>query len=147
MFTNGITVVLTGTETEFAGMTISWITMIETNHLVMSLPKNAKATTQLLENKKFSVSELSEGQENIAKQFGGKKCNMENLVDKTSIKYDEAGLPIIFNCCSNAICDVIFTHEVNQQTLVAGKITKVMANNELKPLIYNKSLYFSESAS
>jgi flavin reductase (DIM6/NTAB) family NADH-FMN oxidoreductase RutF len=146
MFTNGITVVLTGTEIEYSGMTISWITMIETDHLVMSLPKNTKATTQLLENKIFSVSELTEGQEDIAKQFDGKKCNMDNLVDKSSIKYDQSGLPIIFNCCSNAICDVIFTHEVNQQILIAGKITKVMANNELKPLIYNKSDYFSDSA-
>jgi flavin reductase (DIM6/NTAB) family NADH-FMN oxidoreductase RutF len=127
-------------------MTISWITMIETNHLVMSVPKNAKATTQLLKNKTFSVSELTEGQEDIAKQFGGKKCNMDNLVDKSSIKYDQSGLPIIFNCCSNAICEVIFVNEVNQQIIVTGLITKVISNNELKPLIYNKSDYFSDSA-
>ncbi len=138
---NGITVVLTGTKENYSGMSIAWTTLVEKHHILISIPRDSITTTNLLLNKRFSVNILSTEQEEIAKQFGGNKSKKPNKINETIIAFTNSGLPIIENCCSNYICRIHLTNEINDQIVVIGSIIETIKNNK-KPLMFNKSNYF-----
>jgi flavin reductase (DIM6/NTAB) family NADH-FMN oxidoreductase RutF len=137
---NGITVVLTGTKEKYPGISISWVTLVEKDHIVISIPKNSETTKNLLSNKQFSVNILGIGQEEIAKQFGGKNSVSSNPKDKNLIKFTDNGVPILNNCCSNYICNIYLINEIKDQISVIGSIIECNKTNK-KPLIYNKVDY------
>ena len=47
MFTNGVGVVLVGTVDDPVGMSIAWLTQVEREHVVVSLPGESRGTDQV----------------------------------------------------------------------------------------------------
>ncbi len=80
MYTNGISIILTGSNDDYKGMAIAWVSQVEKAHLVIALPKGSEATDLLLKRKAFSVNELGVGQENLAREFGGKNCHQGEII-------------------------------------------------------------------
>ena len=142
MFTNGVSIILTGTNDDYKGMAIAWVSQVEKEHLIISIPKGAEATNLLIKRKMFSVNELGLGQEDLARQFGGKICEQKPITERVKIESTEHNLPIILNCCSSAICRVINVVEINEQVVVTAKIICVQKNLDLQPLVFNKAVYF-----
>jgi len=142
MFTNGVSIILTGTNDDYKGMAIAWVSQVEKDHLIISIPKGAEATDLLLKRKIFSVNELGLGQENLAREFGGKNCEHKTTASLAKIKFTEHNLPIILNCCSSTICSALNIVEINQQVLITAKIICVHNNLDLQPLVFNKAVYF-----
>ncbi len=142
MFINGVTIVLSGAEGEVEGMAVSWVTQVESEYLIISVPKKAKATNSLLINKTFSVSILSQDQENIAKKYGGNKCKESSDSSNGAVKFLQNGMPVIANSCATIICQIFSTNEIAEQIMIVGKIEEVVAMPGCKPLIYDKSNYF-----
>jgi flavin reductase (DIM6/NTAB) family NADH-FMN oxidoreductase RutF len=142
MFTNGVSVILTGTNDEYKGMAIAWVSQVEKEHLIISIPKGAKATDLLLKRKMFSVNELGLGQEDLAREFGGKDCENQTMFTIAKTQSTEYNLPIISNCCSSSICSVLNITEINEQIIITARIINVQNNLELQPLIFDKAVYF-----
>ncbi len=138
---NGISVVLTGTKEKYYGMSIAWTTLVEKSHILISIPKNTDATNFLLLNKQFSVNILTNEQKEIAKQFGGEKSIKPNSINENIMKFSNNGLPIINNCCSNYMCSIYLTNEIEEQIVVIGSIIESINTNK-KPLMFNKADYF-----
>lgn len=142
MFTNGVSIIITGTNDDYKGMAIAWVSQVEKAHVVISIPKGSVASDLLLQRQMFSINELGLGQEELARQFGGKNCHEKPTPDLAEIKFTEHNLPIIVNCCSSTICNVLTTVEINEQVVVTAKIISTQNNLDLPPLIFDKAVYF-----
>jgi flavin reductase (DIM6/NTAB) family NADH-FMN oxidoreductase RutF len=144
MFINGVSIILTGSNNDYKGMAIAWVSQVEKEHLIISVPKGAQATNLLLERKMFSVNELGLGQENLAIQFGGKNCVQEVISTLAQIKPTEHNLPIIENCCSSTICSVKNVVEINEQVVITAKIISTKEGMDIPSLIFNKATFFGD---
>jgi len=142
MFTNGVSIILTGTNDDYKGMAIAWVSQVEREHLIISIPKSAEATVLLLKREMFSVNELGLDQEDLALEFGGKNCISKTTASVAKVKSTEHDLPIILNSCSSTICSVLNVVEINEQILITAKIISSQNNLDLQPLIFNKADYF-----
>ncbi len=142
-FINCVTVVFAGSGTEVEGMAISWISQMESEHLMLSVPINAKATSRLLLSKKFSVNVLGQGQEEVAKIYGGTKCKKAVNSNECAIKILKDGAPALAECCSTIFCKVISTIEIGEQVLILGKMLRIVSKDNCIPLVYEKSSYFA----
>ena len=142
MFTNGVSIILTGSNDDYKGMSIAWVSQVEKEHLIVSIPKGSSVSHLLLQQKKFSVNELAKGQEDLARQFGGANYQKKTSENLAEIKFTEHNLPIIINCCSSTVCEVLHASEINEQIVVTAKIICSQSNLDLLPLIFNKSVYF-----
>ncbi|WP_028470734.1 flavin reductase [Neptunomonas japonica] len=142
MFTNGVSIILTGTNDDYKGMAIAWVSQVEKEHLIISIPKGAKATNLLLKRKAFSVNELGLGQEDLAREFGGKNCEHKPNASLAKINSTEHNLPIILNCCSSTICRTLNVVEINEQVVITAEIISSENHLGIQPLIFNKAVYF-----
>jgi len=142
MFTNGVSIILTGSNDDYHGMAIAWVSQVEKEHLIISIPKGSTTSNLLLEQKKFSVNELAVGQEDLARQFGGKNCQNKPISNLVKIKPTDYNLPIILNCGTSTVCEVLTVSEINQQMVVTAKIIYSQTNLDFLPLIFDKSAYF-----
>jgi len=142
MFTNGVYIILTGTNDSYKGMSIAWVTQIEKHHLIISAPKGSQATNLLLKREMFSVNELGEGQEALAREFGGSKCAKQTESSIAQIKPTEQNVPIIVNCSSSTICRISSVVEVNEQVVITAKISNSLNGSNMQPLMFKKSDYF-----
>ncbi len=142
MFTNGVSIILTGTNDDYRGMTIAWVSQVEKEHLIISVPKDAEATNLLIKREVFSVNELGVGQEDLAREFGGKNCEHNQTESLADINSTAHNLPIILNCCSSTICSTLNVVEVNEQVLITAKIISSQNHLDIQPLIFNKAVYF-----
>lgn len=142
MFTNGVSIILTGTNDDYKGMAIAWVSQVEKDHLIISVPKGAEATDLLLKRKMFSVNELGLGQEDLARQFGGKNCQRDEMPSLAEVQSTEHDLPIIVNCCSSTLCSIFNVVEINEQVLITAKILSVQSHLDLQPLVFNKADFF-----
>ena len=142
MFTNGVSIILTGTNDDYKGMAIAWVSQIEKEHLIISIPKGAEATNLLLKREAFSVNELGLGQEDLAREFGGNNCEHKPTASLATINATEHDLPIILNCCSSSICSTLNVLEINEQVVITAKIISSQKHLGLKPLVFDKAVYF-----
>jgi len=142
MFTNGVSIILTGTKDNYNGMAIAWVSQVEKEHLILSIPKGSLGTTLLLTRAIFSVNELGIGQENLAREFGGQQCENKPTSSLATIEATTEGVPIIVNCCSSTLCRVLSHVEINEQIVITAKILKAQHNLNLQPLVFDKSVYF-----
>lgn len=142
MFTNGVSIILTGTNDDYKGMAIAWVSQVEKEHLIISIPKGADATNLLLKRKAFSVNELGVGQEDLAREFGGENCQHKPAASLAKINSTEHNLPIILNCCSSTVCNTLSVVEINEQVVVTAKIISSQTHSGMQPLIFNKGAYF-----
>jgi len=142
MFTSGVCIILTGTNDDYKGMAIAWVSQVEKEHLIISIPKDAEATNLLLKRQAFSVNELGLGQEDLAREFGGKNCEHKSATSLAKINSTEHNLPIMVNCCSSTICSTLNVVEINEQVVITAKIISSQNHLSLQPLIFNKAVYF-----
>ncbi|MDJ0956813.1 MAG: flavin reductase [Arenicellales bacterium] len=125
MFVNGVTVVLCGDEQSFQGATIAWPTKIEKNHVMVSLPSKALVTKTILAKKVFSISVLSDGQSDIAKQFDGSKQTQSLPQNIGSLDFELWEVPVVKNCRAHLLCNTIQDISVKEQTVVIASVTEV----------------------
>jgi len=142
MFTNGVSIILTGTSVDYKGMAIAWVSQVEKEHLILSIPKGTEATNLLIKRAMFSVNELGVGQEDLAREFGGKNCENKPASSHADITATKEDIPIILNSCSSTICRVLNHVEINEQVVVTALILKTQQNLNLQPLVFNKAVYF-----
>ncbi len=142
MFINGVSIILSGTNDDYKGMAIAWVSQVEKEHLIISIPKGAIATKLLLQQELFSVNELGLGQENLAREFGGDKCESKATSSLAIIESTEYSLPIILNCCSSTVCNIINTTIINEQIMVTAKIINHRQHLDMQPLVFDKAVYF-----
>jgi len=145
MFVNGVSIVLTGSKEEASGMAIAWVSQVEKNHLVISVPKGCDATNVLMKNGTFSVNELGLGQECIARAFGGKNCTKDPTHTEINITEAQCGLPMLSECRNSVICKTVLINEIKEQVIITAEILETINKADMSPMIFIKSDFFDDS--
>ncbi len=139
-FATGITVVATKNNSILYGKTINSFSSLSLSPplVLFSLDKKSSKLKIFKDSKTVSINILSNNQKMISNNFAKKNP------DWNKIEYDvlKNGNPIIKNCVSNLDCKIEDKIKKGDHIIFICKVTKVINNNKLKPLIYYNSKYY-----
>ena len=139
-FVTGITVVATKNNSILYGKTINSFSSLSLSPplVLFSLDKKSSKLKIFKDSKTVSINILSSNQKIISNNFAKKNP------DWNKIEYDvlKNGNPIIKNCVSNLDCKIEDKIKKGDHIIFICKVTKVINNNKLKPLIYYNSKYY-----
>lgn len=142
MFLNGVTVVLCGKAPDFSGAAIAWATKIEKNHVMVSLPSEARVTKIILSNKVFSISVLRDGQSDVARQYGGRRQSRPLPQDNEDLDFGIWEVPVVKNCRATLLCNTVQVISVNEQTVIIAAIVESAFTESVAPLAYDHAAFF-----
>ena len=138
-FATGITVVTTVNNLILYGKTINSFSSLSLNPplVLFSLDKKSSKLKIFKESKTVAINILSNKQEMISDNFAKKNPDWKEI-DYYVLKN---GNPIIKNCVSSLDCKIVDKLKKGDHIIFICKVTKVLNNNKLKPLIYYNSKY------
>ena len=139
-FATGITVVTTKNNSILYGKTINSFSSLSLSPplILFSLDKKSSKLNIFKDSKIVSINILSKNQKSICNNFAKKKPNW-NKIEYNILKNRN---PIIKNCVSNLDCKIIEKIKKGDHIIFICKVSQVLNNNKLKPLIYFNSKYF-----
>ena len=139
-FATGITVVATKYNSILYGKTINSFSSLSLSPplILFSLDNKSSKLNIYKKSETITINILSKKQQLISNNFAKKNPDWED------IEYDSLknGNPIIKNCVSNLDCKIIDKRKKGDHIIVICKVSQVMNNDKLKPLIYYNSKYF-----
>ena len=138
-FVTGITVVATKYKSVLFGKTINSFSSLSLSPplVLFSLDKKSSKLNIFKKCDTITINILSNKQKLISSNFAKKNPDWRN-VNYYSLKN---GNPIIENCVSNLDCKIIDKIKKGDHIIFICKVSKVINNNKLKPLIYYNSKY------
>ena len=139
-FATGITVVATKDNSILYGKTINSFSSLSLSPplVLFSLDNKSSKLNIFKKSEKITINILSKKQQLVSDNFAKKNPDWKN------IEYDKLknGNPIIKNCVSNLDCKIIDKIKKGDHIIFVCKVSKVVNNDKLKPLIYYNSKYF-----
>ena len=139
-FSTGITVVATNKNSILYGKTINSFSSLSLSPPLVLFSLDIKSSKlNIFKNSKIiSVNILNKNQKWISNNFAKNNPNW-NEIEYNILKN---GNPIIKNCVSNLDCKIIEKIKKGDHIIFICKVSQVLNNNKLKPLIYFNSKYF-----
>ena len=139
-FATGITVVATKYNSILYGKTINSFSSLSLSPplVLFSLDSKSSKLNIFKQSETITINILSKKQELISNNFARKNPEWED------IEYDllKNGNQIIKNCVSNLDCKIFDKIKKGDHIIFICKVSQVMHNDKLKPLIYYNSKYF-----
>lgn len=141
-FATGVTVITTEVNGEVHGMTANAFMSISLDPklIVVSVANKAKMKQLIDESGTFSVSLLSNNQQEMSNYFAGQIKENFDISFKT---FD--GMSVIDGALANITCDVHNTHLEGDHTLYIGKVRDILMQEEGMPLTYFSGRYYNLS--
>ncbi len=138
-FTTGITVVATNKNSNLIGKTINSFSSLSLSPplILFSLDVKSSKLDIFKKSNSVSINILSNKQKRISENFAKKNPTW----DKVEYKISQNGNPLLFNCVSNLDCTIINKIKKGDHIIFICKVSQVMSNDKLKPLIYYNSKY------
>ena len=139
-FTTGITVIATKYNSMLYGKTINSFSSLSLSPPLVLFSLDNKSSKLNIFNKceTITINILSKKQQLVSNNFAKKNPDWKDI-DYHLLKN---GNPIIKNCVSNLDCKIIDKIKKGDHIVFICKVSQVIINNKLKPLIYYKSKYF-----
>jgi len=138
----GVYVVHCRAKDGFVGMSMTWISDVETSHILMSVPKSAYATSWLGVDARFSLSALARDQLDVARVYGGKAVRHKADLDRDAIETRHWDMPVIREARGWSLNQVTTVTDLNHQTLIAARVLDRVAGRDAPPLMYRDGDYF-----
>ena len=139
-FATGITVVATKYNSILYGKTINSFSSLSLSPplILFSLDNKSSKLNIFKKSETITINILSKKQKLISNNFAKKNPDWKD------VKYDSLknGNPIIKNCVSNLDCEIINKIKKGDHIIFICKVSQVINNDKLKPLIYYNSKYF-----
>lgn len=142
MLVNGINIILCGNRLQYAGATIAWVTQVEKNHAVVSLPASSAVSQALAKERTFTISALGEGQEAIARQYGGADQLLPEAQVPGELNFDVWETPVIAGSPARWLCEQQRSMDIGEQRVVIARILESRAAESFAPLVYRHDDYF-----
>ena len=139
-FSTGITVITTKRNSILYGKTINSFSSLSLSPALVLFSLDVKSSKlKIFKSAKFiSINILSEKQKLISENFSQNTPNWKNI----DYKLSKSGCPILKNCLSNLDCKILDKIKKGDHIIFICKVSEVMINDKLKPLIYFNSKYF-----
>lgn len=142
MLVNGVNVVLSGSESNYSGAALAWVTKVEREYVVLSLPLNSEIAQVIEKGKSFSISALNQNQADVARQYGGAKQISQLPKNSADLDFETTSQPIVREASGWFICQVVETKVLNEQLLVIASILESKFDSKSEPLIYDHGAFF-----
>ena len=142
MITTGVYVVFCAGEGGFVGMSMTWVSKIDLNHVMLSFPRKAYGTKCLLESGRFTLSALHEGQMDIGSHYGGKSARKRGAPEGEPLTTDRWDMPVSDGALGWSLNEVKDFADFNHQKLVYARILEEVPGSG-KPLLYRDRDYFA----
>jgi flavin reductase (DIM6/NTAB) family NADH-FMN oxidoreductase RutF len=136
-FASGVTVITTVYEEAILGMTASAFVSVslEPALVLVSIDKEANLHNILLEDTRFGISILSEGQLEISDHFAGRNS------DEVEAPFVElGGAHLIEGAIAHIVADVVQIHPAGDHTLFVAEV-RYLDSYEGKPLMFYRGQY------
>ena len=139
-FATGITVVATKYNSILYGKTINSFSSLSLSPplVLFSLDNKSSKLNIFKKCNTITINILSKKQQLLSNNFAKKNPDWKNI-DYLLLKN---GNPIIKNCVSNLDCKIIDKIKKGDHIIFICKVSRVINNDKLKPLIYYSSKYF-----
>ena len=138
-FATGITVIATNYNSILYGKTINSFSSLSLSPplVLFSLDNKSTKLNIFKKSEKITINILSKKQQLISNNFAKKNP------DWSDIEYNllKNGNPIIKNCVSNLDCKIINKIKKGDHMIFICRVSQVINNDKLKPLIYYNSRY------
>ena len=140
-FATGVTVITINKKNKFIGKTVNSFASLSLDPplVLFSLDKRSSSLKDYLESKHVGINILSKNQKNLSTHFSNKKPIWAN----TKYTLNKNNIPIIENCSSNLICQIIKTINQGDHIIFICKVDEIKIDIRKKPLIYLNSKYVS----
>lgn len=139
MFTTGVGVVLAGTMSEPVGMSIAWLTRVEREHVVVSLPASARGTARVVADGRFTLSLLAASQEAVARWYGGSAVASRGSAP--ALVETAWGVAAVGGSLAVYLCRVASVENVGEQRVVTARAEGPVLSAPGRPLVYRAEDY------
>lgn len=138
-FASGVTVVFSGGR----GMTASafFSLSLEPPLVALGVDERARLLPTLLEEGRFTVSLLKEGQEGIADHFAGRRAQASTPGEGPPLEEGPQGARWVQGALAVLVCRLEAHHPAGDHRIVVGRVEEVHLGEEGLPLVYFHRAY------
>ncbi|MBI4776850.1 MAG: flavin reductase [Deltaproteobacteria bacterium] len=142
---SGVYVITVEDQGRINGMTAIWISQVSLDPPLIGVGISPMRLTHgmILSSKKFTVNVLTEGQEQLARDFGFKTGHSENKFEGINYSLSSNGCPVLPDIHSYFNCKLVRTHNVGDHSLLIAEVDDAIIINENKSkLIFDPEDFF-----
>lgn len=142
-FASGVTVITTGTEGKFHGMTASAFSSLslDPTMVLVCVDKQAQTNAILAESGRFNVNILAGDQEHLSRTFASKDSPAAHGLAGIDYRLGELGLPLLNNALSFMECTIKEQLEGGDHIIFVGEVQNAGVGEAEDPLLYYRGKY------
>lgn len=143
-WTSGVTIVSAAKDGISHGMTVSAFTSLslEPPLVMVSLNKDTRTHTLVLESQAFGVTILAEGQEAISERFAGNQAEYEEERFAGLETFTlQTGSPLLPDGLAVLDCRLVTTYDAGDHTIMVGEVLVSQVLHNAQPLVYHDRSY------
>jgi flavin reductase (DIM6/NTAB) family NADH-FMN oxidoreductase RutF len=142
-FASGVTVITTGREGAYHGMTASAFSSLslEPPLILVCIDRQAETLPILLETGAFNVNILNEDQEHLSRSFAAKDSPEAHGLANVDYEVGEMGLPLLHDTLAFFECRIAEHLDGGDHVILVGEVVNAGAREELEPLMYYRGRY------
>lgn len=146
-FASGVTVITTGSEGSFHGMTASAFSSLSLDPtlVLVCVEKTAQTYPVLQSSGRFNVNILALEQEYLSRTFASKDSPHAHGLVGIDYTLGELGLPVLDGALAYLECRMVEQHEGGDHVIFVGEVEAAGIGESADPLLYFRSKYRSLS--
>jgi flavin reductase (DIM6/NTAB) family NADH-FMN oxidoreductase RutF len=142
-FATGVTVITTGAEGSFRGMTANAFSSLSLDPplVLVCVDKSAETLAVLKAAGRFNVNILSSEQEQLSRNFARKESPEAHGLTGIDYRLGELGLPVLNGSLAYLECEVVEQYEGGDHIIFVGEVTHGELGASEQPLLYFRGRY------
>lgn len=142
-FPSGVTVITTGGEGKFHGMTASAFTSVSLDPtlVLICVDKSAETFRIIQSAGRFIVNILAADQEHLSRSFSSKDSPASHGLNGIDYRLGELGLPVLDSALAFLECRVTEAYEGGDHEIFIGEVENAGTGDAEDPLIYYRGKY------
>jgi flavin reductase (DIM6/NTAB) family NADH-FMN oxidoreductase RutF len=144
MFATGVTVVTTGSDGNYHGMTANAFAVgvsLEPTLVLICLDKNSRTCALLDETGAFTVNILAEDQQEISRLFASRDLQDAHRFAGIDFTLGANGTPVLPGCIATMQCNLYSRQEAGDHAIFVGEVIDADISADGAPLLYYRSAY------
>ena len=142
-FATGVTVVTSGFEDSFHGMTASSFTSLslEPPMILVCIDRSARTLPIIQNSRIFNINVLASSQEQLSRTFATRYEPGSDGMRGVSFDLGKLGAPLLEGCLAQFECRVKETYDGGDHVIFAGEVEHGYFDDSALPLLYFRGKY------
>ncbi len=142
-FATGVTVITTGRDGVYHGMTANAFTSLslEPALALVCVEKSAHTYPVLDQSGLFNVNVLGENQQHLSRLFANKESQAGHDLNGIAFSLGATGAPLLAGCLAYIECRVVARHDGGDHTIFVGVVERAALGENNGPLLFYRGAY------